>query len=252
MAMDEKTPLKDAVRSRASRAFEKTCAEGGSGAENTRVFRLLIREIEALITPWKSLLNRHLNEVTFRLESGKLDTQPTILLVLGLPAAFEALVALEAFRRINPNLKSWENARLTPNIHPFALAMMAESLADIWHKVRSSEHVKYVNIRRALHLSAEVNLDIYAAEGSHGQSWSREIDFLKKELIAPSRSEKAPVNPRIASSSSLGLLMAAERGFGKLRDAGLDEAFLYALTEMEPLALMCMTLLLDQASRDKD
>jgi hypothetical protein len=114
MAMDEKTSLKDAVRSRASRAFQKTCAAGGSGAENSRVSRLLIREIEALINPWKSLLNRHLNEVTFRLESGKLDAQTAVLLVLGLPAAFEALVALEAFRRINANLNSSEKARLIP------------------------------------------------------------------------------------------------------------------------------------------
>jgi hypothetical protein len=252
MAMDEKTPLKDAVRSRASRAFEKTCAEGGSGAENSRVFRLLIREIEALIDQWESLLNRYLYEVSFKLEYRKLEAQLALLLILGLPAVFEALVALEAFRRINSKLKSSENARLAPNIHPFALAMMAESLADIWHKVRSSEHAKYAVARRALHLSAEVNLDIYAAEGSDGQSWSREIDFLKKELIAPSRSEQSPVHPRTASSSSLSLLLAAERSFGKLRDAGLDEAFLYTLTEMEPLALMCMTLLLDQASRDKD
>jgi hypothetical protein len=130
--------------------------------------------------------------------------------------------------------------------------MMAESLADIWHKVRSSEHTNYARIRRALHLSAEVTLDIYAAEGSRGQSWSREIDFLKKELIEPSRSEKSIVDPLTASPSSMDLLLAAERSFGTLRDTGLDEAFLSALTEMEPLALKCMALLLDQASRDKD
>jgi hypothetical protein len=252
MAMDEKTPPKDAVRSRASRAFEKTCAAGGSGADNSRVFRLLIREIEALIDRWKSLLNRHLNEVTFRLESGKLDAQPAILLVLGLPAAFEALVALEAFRRISSNLNSSEKGQLRLNIHPFALAMMAESLADIWHKVRSSEHVKYAGIRRALHLSAEVNLDIYAAEGSHGQSWSREIDSLRREFLDPSRSGKPIGGSSAEASSSMELLLTAENKLGASRDKGLDEALLCALTDMEPLAMLCMMTLLDQANAGKD
>ena len=160
-------------------------------------FRLLIREIEALINQWESLLSRHLHEISFKLEYRKLDTRPALLLVLGLPAAFEALVALEAFRRVNSKLKSWENARLTSNIHPFALAMTAESLADIWHKVRSSEHAKYAVVRRAFHLPAEVNLDIYAADGSRGQSWAREVASLRREFLEPSVFGNPSVAPRI-------------------------------------------------------
>jgi hypothetical protein len=249
MAMDEKIPLKDAVHRHAMRAYEKTCAEGGSGAENSRVFRLLIREIEALINQWESLLSRHLHEISFKLEYRKLDTQPALLLVLGLPAAFEALVALEAFRRINSKLKSWENARLTSNIHPFALAMMAESLADIWHKVRSSEHAKYAVVRRTLHLPAEVNLDIYAADGSRGQSWAREVASLRREFLEPSGSGKSIGSP---AHSSMELLLTAENTLGASRDKGLDEALLCALTDMELLALLCMMTLLDQANAGKD
>ena len=247
--MDEKIPLKDAVHRHAMRAYEKTCAEGGSGAENSRVFRLLIRETEALINQWESLLSRHLHEISFKLEYRKLDTQPALLLVLGLPAAFEALVALEAFRRINSKLKSWENARLTSNIHPFALAMMAESLADIWHKVRSSEHAKYAVVRRTLHLPAEVNLDIYAADGSRGQSWAREVASLRREFLEPSGSGKPIGGP---AHSSMELLLTAESTLAALRDKGLDEALLCALTDMEPLALLCMMTLLDQANAGKD
>ena len=247
--MDEKIPLKDAVHRHAMRAYEKTCAEGGSGAENSRVFRLLIRETEALINQWESLLSRHLHEISFKLEYRKLDTQPALLLVLGLPAAFEALVALEAFRRTNSKLKSWENARLTSNIHPFALAMMAESLADIWHKVRSSEHAKYAVVRRTLHLPGEVNLDIYAADGSRGQSWAREVASLRREFLEPSGSGKPIGGP---AHSSMELLLTAESTLAALRDKGLDEALLCALTDMEPLALLCMMTLLDQANAGKD
>ena len=250
--MDEKIPLKDAVHRHAMRAYEKTCAEGGSGAENSRVFRLLIRETEALINQWESLLSRHLHEISFKLEYRKLDTQPALLLVLGLPAAFEALVALEAFRRINSKLKSWENARLTSNIHPFALAMMAESLADIWHKVRSSEHAKYAVVRRTLHLPAEVNLDIYAADGSRGQSWAREVASLRREFLEPSGSGKPIGGSSAEASSSMELLLTAESTLAALRDKGLDEALLCALTDMEPLALLCMMTLLDQANAGKD
>lgn len=190
-----------------------------------------------------------LHEISFELEYRKLDTQPALLLVLGLPAAFEALVALEAFRRVNSKLKSWENARLTSNIHPFALAMMAESLADIWHKVRSSEHAKYAVVRRTLHLPAEVNLDIYAADGSRGQSWAREVASLRREFLEPSGSGKPIGGP---SHSSMELLLTAESTLAASRDKGLDEALLCALTDMEPLALLCMMTLLDQANGGKD
>ncbi|KJB91580.1 hypothetical protein N826_27135 [Skermanella aerolata KACC 11604] len=48
------------------------------------------------------------------------------------------------------------------------------------------------------------------------------------------------------------LLLTAESTLAALRDKGLDKALLCALTDMEPLALLCMMILLNQANAGKD